>query len=91
MRKQIAGELLEINVDSQGGFTVHLIRRGRVLAGNLSDGFETYFLGRLTHPAQSVWCGDGAGAVRGVFAAPTEDAVIEQMVLAFRLQHPRPS
>lgn len=92
MKKTVAGETVEVNPDGRaGGFTVHLIRRCTVPDLSHSNDFEVYFLGRLTQREEEVWLGEGERAIRGAFAAPTQDGVIEQMILAFCVRYPRAS
>ncbi|MBI4885911.1 MAG: hypothetical protein HY824_02355 [Acidobacteria bacterium] len=90
MKKTIAGETVEITSQRGGGYAVHLIRQAAIADTGHSNDFEMFFLGRIRRLDDDVWHGEGDRAIRGAFAAPTIDAVLEQMVGAFHRLH-RPS
>ena len=90
MKKTIGGETVEISSEPGGTFLVHVIRRGDLADISQSNAFEMYFLGRIRQQNEATWSGEGERAVKGVFAGPTLDAVLEQMVVAFQQQRARP-
>ena len=91
MKKTIGGETVEISSEPGGTFLVHVIRRGDLADISHSNAFEMYFLGRIKQKDEAAWSGEGERALKGVFAGPTQDAVLEEMIRAFQQQRARPA